>query len=321
MTMISRILEAQNKTLGSGSFNEDGLEYIIQAEGEFTSLDDIRNTVISYPGRIPIRIKDFANVNRVLEDPKDTVLFNGQPAVRIAILKQHDAHIVQTTDRILNHIRTIEHTMPQGVVLEVISESTGLIRLVIRTIMTSGIIGGLLAMGIIFFFLHRIKPTVIIFLSIPVSLLIAVGGLAAFGKTLNLLTMGGLILGLGMIVDGSIVVLENIISCREKEPSLQKAVLTGVSEMASPITGSTLTSICVFIPLLFMSEGLDILGVMFKDMALSVILALTASLMVSLILVPVLSLYLLKDRKMETTGIDRSVGFLLNGLESYMPGC
>ncbi len=111
LTMISRILEAQNKTLGSGSFNEDGLEYIIQAEGEFTSLDDIRNTVISYPGRIPIRIKDFANVSRVLEDPKDKVLFNGQPAVRIAILKQHDAHIVQTTDRILNHIRCIVTTI------------------------------------------------------------------------------------------------------------------------------------------------------------------------------------------------------------------
>ena len=315
LLMVSKILEVQNKTLGSGVFNEDGLEYIIQTEGKFNSLEDIRNTVISYPGRVPVRIRDFAIVKRVLEDPKGKVLFNGKPAVRISIMKQSDAHVIQATDQVLDRVHTIGSTLPEGMVLEVISESTGLIRLVIKTIMTSGIFGGLLAMGVILFFLHRIKLTLIIFLTIPVSLLFAVGGLAAFGKTLNLLTMGGLILGMGMIVDSSIVVLESIISCRDKGSSLRVAALTGVSEVASPIIGSTLTSVCVFIPLLFMSKNLDILGAMFKDMALSVILALTASLMASLILVPALSLYLLKEKKAKTTRIDRIVSFLLKKLE------
>ncbi|MBF9018587.1 MULTISPECIES: efflux RND transporter permease subunit [unclassified Oceanispirochaeta] len=321
LTILAGMISGQNRKLGSGSLDEDGIEYSIQADGEFSSLDDIRTTVLSSsPGGGSIRVQNLAAVYKTLEDPDDLVTLDGTPAIRISILKQSDANVVQTTDRVLAHARVVNETLPDGFELIVVSESTGLIRLVISTIMSSGLLGGLLAMSVILFFLHRIRPTIIIFISIPVSLLIAVGVLGVMGKTLNILTMGGLILGLGMIVDGSIVVLENIMGYFEKGVPLKSAAMQGAREMASPITGSTLTSICVFLPLLFMADDLDILGVMFKDMALSVILALSASLAVSLFLVPVLSLLLL-GRKGGRTGKGSSLGhkgYLSRGIEKFL---
>lgn len=294
LTTMAVLLGGQNRKLGSGRLDEGGLEYSIQADGEFSSLEDIRSTVLSSLNRGgSVRVQDLAEVYKTLEDPDDYVTLNGHPAIRISILKQSDANVVQTTDNVLAHAAVVNESLPDGFELIVVSESTGLIRLVISTIMSSGLLGGILAMSVIFFFLHRIRPTLIIFISIPISLLIAVAVLGIMGKTLNILTMGGLILGLGMIVDGSIVVLENIMNYFEKDVPLKSAAMQGVREMASPITGSTLTSICVFVPLLFMADGLDLLGVMFKDMALAVILSLSASLAVSLLLVPVLSLLLL----------------------------
>lgn len=320
LTILAVMISGQNRKLGSGSLDEDGIEYSIQADGEFSSLDDIRTTVLSSsPSGGSTRVQNLAAVYKTLEDPDDLVTLDGTPAIRISILKQSDANVVQTTDRVLAHARDVNENLPDGFELLVVSESTGLIRLVISTIMNSGLLGGLLAMSVILFFLHRIRPTIIIFISIPVSLLIAVGVLGVLGKTLNILTMGGLILGLGMIVDGSIVVLENIMGYFEKGVPLKSAALQGSREMASPITGSTLTSICVFLPLLFMADDLDILGVMFKDMALSVILALSASLAVSLFLVPVLSLLLL-GRKGKT-GKGRSSGhkgYLSRGIEKVL---
>lgn len=320
LTTLAGVLGGQNRKLGSGSLDEGGIEYSIQADGEFSSLDDIRSTVLtSSPGGGSVRVQSLAEVFKTFEDPVDLVSLDGSPAIRLSILKQSDANVVSTTDLVLAHARKINESLPDGFELIVISESTGLIRLVISTIMSSGLLGGLLAMSVILFFLHRIRPTIIIFLSIPVSLLIAVGCLGILGKTLNILTMGGLILGLGMIVDGSIVVLENIMVYFEKGVPLKSAAMQGVKEVASPITGSTLTSICVFLPLLFMADGLDILGVMFKDMALSVILALSASLLVSLFLVPVLSILLLgrnkKSLKIQKGLVSKTIEKILLSLE------
>lgn len=298
LTTLAGMIGGQNRKLGSGNLDEGGIEYSIQADGEFSSLDDIRSTALFTPvGSGSIRINNLAEVYKTFEDPENLVSLDGTQAIRISILKQSDANVVSTSDAVLAHAAVVNEGLPDGFELIIVSESTGLIRLVISTIMSSGILGGLLAMSVIFFFLHRIRPTLIIFISIPISLLIAVGGLGVLGKTLNILTMGGLILGLGMIVDGSIVVLENIMVYFEKDVPLKSAAMQGAREMAAPITGSTLTSICVFLPLLFMADGLDILGVMFKDMALAVILALSASLAVSLFLVPVLSLLLLGKSK------------------------
>ncbi len=292
LTGLAGLLGSQNRTLGSGRMDEEDREYRIQADGEISSLEELRNTRV-YTSTGSVRIRDLGDVEVTLEDEKERITLDGDPAIRISIRKQSDANVVETTDLILAHVVELNRTLPPGYEIVVISESTGLIRLVITTILTSGLAGAALAMGVILFFLHRFKPTLIILLSIPVSLLMAVGILGVMGKTLNILTMGGLILGLGMIVDGSIVVLENIVNYQSKGVPLVSAAMQGVREMASPIIGSTLTSICVFLPLLFMGKGLDLLGVMFRELALSVILALSASLAVSLILVPVLSILLL----------------------------
>ncbi|MDC7235189.1 MAG: efflux RND transporter permease subunit [Spirochaetales bacterium] len=298
LTTLAGMLRRQNRKLGSGTLDEGGIEYSIQADGGFSSLEDIRKTVLtSSPGGAPVRVGSLAEVFTTLEDPDDLVTLDGSPAIGISIMKQSDANVVETTDQVLSHVQRVNGILPEGYELVVISESTDLIRLVISTIMSSGLLGGLLAMSVILFFLHRLRPTLIIFISIPVSLLAAVGGLGLLGKSLNILTMGGLVLGLGMIVDGSIVVLENIMVYYEKGVPLKSAAMQGAREMAAPITGSTLTSICVFLPLLFLADSLDLLGVLFKDMSLSVILALSASLGFSLFLVPVLSVLLLPGVK------------------------
>jgi len=299
LTGLAQQIARQNSKLGSGTMDDRNRRVQIQSEGSFSSLKDIGNTVVlagnpSAANGGSIRIEDLGQVSRTLEDRTESVRINGDPGIRIAVIKQSDANVVRTTDLVLERVDALNRTLPPGYELIVISESTGLIRLVIRTLLTSGLIGGLLAVGVLILFLREVRTTLIILLSIPVSLLMALAGLAFAGKTLNILTMGGMILGLGMIVDGSIVVLENIMRYRENGVPPVAAAEQGVREMASPITGSTVTSLCVFLPLLFLGDGLDLLGVLFRDMAVAVILALSASLAVSLFLIPVLSALLLK---------------------------
>ena len=219
--------------------------------------------------------------------------------------KQSGTNSVEVADNIIAKLDEIRAILPSGVDLTVIYDTTKIIRSSLSSVTSSALLGAALAMIIIFVFLRSLKSTIIIGLSIPISLLVTVMVMYFSGLTLNIMTLAGLTLGIGMIVDSSIVILENIYRYREKGAKAGPAAYLGSQEMMTAITASILTTVGIFLPLLLFKKELDIIGVLFQDLALTIVIALLASLVVAVSLVPVLSskylrLYTRKQRPIES---------------------
>ena len=300
LTQVTQSLQSQNIQIGAGNIEEGSKKFLIRTSGEFDSIDDIRNTVVSYKGGIlvpgqaldpakVIKLDDIANVSMGFEEQKSAVYINGEPGINIMVQKQTGTNSVETADNVIAKLNAINKVLPQGVKVEVISDTTNMIRTTLDQVTSSAITGAIFAMIILFIFLRSLKSTFIIGLSIPVSLLITIMAMYFFGLTLNLMTLTGLILGIGMIVDSSIVILENIYRYREKGAKLKASALLGTQEMILPITASILTTICVFLPMIMFKSELDVIGVMFQDLAFTIVIALASSLVIAVTLVPSLA--------------------------------
>lgn len=309
LTGVANALSSQNIDVGAGSIGQSEFNYQIVTTGEFKSLDDIRDAVVGYAGGggfggaggassivVPIRVRDIGSVEESYRSNASysQVYINGKPGVYISVMKQSGTNSVSVSSKVKERLDRINIGLPAGVSLELLSDSTVIIRDSLSQMTNFAVIGAALAMFVLFFFLRSVKSTMIVGLSLPVSLLITLMVMYLSGLTLNIFTVGGLILGLGMIVDSSIVVLENIFRYREKGAKLKPSAVIGSSEMLTAITASTLTTVCVFLPVLMFRRELGFLGVFFKDIALTVVIALLSSLFVSLALVPVLSSSYLK---------------------------
>jgi HAE1 family hydrophobic/amphiphilic exporter-1 len=267
--------------------------------GEYTSLDQIRNTVISYKGggmgasgaELPrqVYLRDLADVIDGYRDETSTVYVNGQPSVMMMVQKQSGKNSVQTAKALRERLERIAREIPQDVKISEVFNTTDTIENSLNEVTSTAVSGALLAILILFIFLRSIKPTLIIGISIPVSLIVTIMLMYFAGLTLNLMTMAGLVLGIGMLVDNSIVILENIYHYREKGAKLNTAAVLGTSEMLIAITASTLTTICVFAPLVMFQGLLEMAGEMFAGLAFTVVISLTISLVVAIFLVPVLS--------------------------------
>ncbi|MDR1277378.1 MAG: efflux RND transporter permease subunit, partial [Treponema sp.] len=273
--------------------------YILTTMGEYTSLDQIRNTVISYKGggmgasgaELPrqVYLRDLADVIDGYRDETSTVYVNGQPSVMMMVQKQSGKNSVQTAKALRERLERIAREIPQDVKISEVFNTTDTIENSLNEVTSTAVSGALLAILILFIFLRSIKPTLIIGISIPVSLIVTIMLMYFAGLTLNLMTMAGLVLGIGMLVDNSIVILENIYHYREKGAKLNTAAVLGTSEMLIAITASTLTTICVFAPLVMFQGLLEMAGEMFAGLAFTVVISLTISLVVAIFLVPVLS--------------------------------
>ena len=306
LTQVTRALAAQNVRIGSGSVYEGNFKYLVETRGEFGALDDIRNAVISYRGggsdpvtgrsrgSVPIRLRDFAEVTDSFRDTDNAAYVNGIPGISISIQKQSGTNSVQVADNIMAALDKVRSVLPAGVDITVIYDTTRIIRRSLAGVATTALLGALLAMTVLFIFLRNLKSTIIIGCSIPISLLVTVMVMYFSGLTLNIMTLAGLTLGIGMIVDSSIVILENIYRYREKGAKLAPSAFLGSQEMVTAITASTLTTVCIFLPLLLFKRELDVIGVLFEDLALTIVISLLASLVVAVTLVPVLSSRYLK---------------------------
>jgi HAE1 family hydrophobic/amphiphilic exporter-1 len=293
------MLAAQNMQVAAGTITEEGTSYILTTMGEYTSLDQIRNTVISYKGggmgasgvELPrqVYLRDLADVIDGYRDETSTVYVNGQPSVMMMVQKQSGKNSVQTARALRERLERIVREIPQDVKITETFNTTDMIENSLSQVSSAAISGALLAILILFIFLRSIKPTLIIWISIPVSLLVTIMLMYFAGLTLNLMTMAGLVLGIGMLVDNSIVILENIYHYREKGAKLTTAAVLGTSEMIIAIAASTLTTICVFAPLVMFQGLLEIAGELFAGLAFTVVISLTISLVVAIFLVPVLS--------------------------------
>ncbi|MCG8452491.1 MAG: efflux RND transporter permease subunit [Spirochaetales bacterium] len=336
LTQVSAALAAQNVQIGSGSVYEGNFKYLVETKGEFSSLEDIRNAVITYKGgglnpqtgstsgqSRPIRLRDFATVSDDYKDVSSTAYVNGIPGISISLQKQSGTNSVQVADNIIKKLDDIRKILPAGVTLSITYDTTKMIRQSLSSVASSALQGALLAMAILFIFLRSMKSTIIIGLSIPISLLVTIMVMYFSGITLNIMTLAGLTLGIGMIVDSSIVILENIFRYREKGSKPVPAAYLGTREMITAITASILTTVGIFLPLLMFKKELDIIGVLFQDLALTIVISLLASLIVALTLIPVLSsryltLYTRKQRPIKwkpLAAIDRAMDRAFRGMD------
>lgn len=281
-TAISR----ENTKLPGGNIKEGVNDLYVRSLGEFTSVDQIANTVVRYSNGKPIRVRDVAIVRDGYEDVRFLSELNGVPVVRMQIQKQSGANTVKVAEDIRKEVEKVnrEHS---DMKMTVISDQSTFIRQSIDNVKSSAIWGGLLAIFVLYLFLRNGSSTFIIAMAIPISVVATFGVLYFGGMTLNQMTFGGLALGIGMMVDNSIVVLENIVRHREEQGlSLIESARVGTREVVGAIIASTLTTCVIFLPLVFMRTTT---GELFQALALVVVFALVCSLIAAMTLVPVLS--------------------------------
>jgi HAE1 family hydrophobic/amphiphilic exporter-1 len=272
---------------------------------ELVSLDQIKRLVVktvnlSAQGNNQanrsqiVRLEDVADVSMGFNDNAARVSINGQNGVYIQVTSESGSNQVQVADRVLAALDGINAALPQGLTLEVLSDNTSMIKATLNQVYSNALQGAALAMLILILFLRNIKGTFIIGIAIPISILLTLMCMSIFGFTLNLLTMTGLIMGMGMTLDGSIVILENIHTYRERGAKPDIAAILGSREMLRPIVASSATTLCVFIPLIIYKNDLQEMGQLFQDLIFTVVISLIVSLLVAITLVPCLSGSLLK---------------------------
>ncbi len=290
---ILTALRNENRNIPAGLLEKGKMDVLIRTQGEFTSLDQIRNTVITIREGTPIRIRDVAQIEDSWEEVRRLYRVNGKAGLRISVNKQSGANTVKAAEELKKEMERINRDIPQIELVPLIDTSV-YIKRSINNVGNSTLVGGFLAILILFVFLRNVSSTAIIATAIPISV-VATFALMYFGDfTLNIITFGGLALGIGMLVDNSIVVLENIYRHREEGMDPINSALTGTSEVWSAILASTLTTLVVFFPVIFI-RGMS--GIMFQQMAYVVSFSLLCSLIVALTLIPMLSSRFLRFRK------------------------
>ncbi|MCX5752819.1 MAG: efflux RND transporter permease subunit [Candidatus Krumholzibacteria bacterium] len=288
-------LQTENRNVPAGLYDKGNLEVLVRTQGEYRNLDEIRNTVITTRAGAPIRVKDVANVEDSWEEIRQIVRIDGKPGLRISISKQSGANTVNVAQAVRAEMDRINRDIPQLRLISIVDTSI-YIKDSISNMGSAILVGGLLAILILFLFLRNVSSTLIISTAIPISV-IATFGLMYFSRfTLNIITFGGLALGIGMLVDNAIVVLENIYRHREAGLDSIQSALTGTSEVWSAIVASTLTTVVVFFPVVFI-RGMS--GIMFRQMALVVSFSLLCSLVVALTLIPMLASRFLRFQSAE----------------------
>ncbi|NCC43709.1 MAG: acriflavin resistance protein, partial [Clostridia bacterium] len=295
-SMVSQILTAQNFSMPAGYVTEEGIQYLVRVGNKFSDSSDMENLVLFDMGLDdldPIKLSDVADVATVDDSSEVYARINGHPGVMLTMQKQTGYSTGEVADRIKakfdslmesNENLHITALMDQGIYID----------LVVDSVLNNLISGAILAIIILFLFLKDIRPTAIVACSIPISVLGAVVLMYFSGITLNIISLSGLALGVGMLVDNSIVVIENIYRLRNLGVPTRKAAVQGARQVAGAITASTLTTVCVFLPIVF-TEGIT--RQLFVDMGLTTGYSLLASLVIALTLVPSMSVGLLKNSK------------------------
>lgn len=283
---ITQVLGAENINLSGGRLEEGTQQYLVRTLNEFKTVDQIRNTVLTALGGNTVYLKDVADIRQGYKEREAITRLNAQEAVEIAIYKEGDSNTVAVSDMVKERIQNIQESLPSGMKLEKVYDQSIFISSAVNEVRTAGIIGGILAILVLYFFLRNFWSTVIISISIPVSIIATFNLMYGNDITLNIMSLGGIALGIGMLVDNSIVVLENIARHRGMGKNSLEAAKDGASEVGTAVIASTLTTVAVFFPLVFVD---GIAGQLFRDQALTVTFSLIASLVVAVTLIPMMS--------------------------------
>lgn len=283
--IINRI-NAENINISAGKLIEGNTQYLVRTLNQFTNINQIGELVVYRENDQIITLNDIATIVDGYKERTDVTRINAVEAVELAIYKEGDANTVQVAQLINNKLDAINKLLGDRYKLTVVYDQSTFISNAISEVKSAAIIGGLLAMFILYLFLRSITPTLIISLSIPVSVIATFNMMYANGISLNIMSLGGIALATGLLVDNAIVVLENIARYKEQGLNVVEAARKGTKEVSGAIIASTLTTLAVFVPLIFV-EG--VAGQLFADQAMTVAFALIASLVVALTLIPMLA--------------------------------
>ncbi|MBQ1948868.1 MAG: efflux RND transporter permease subunit, partial [Treponema sp.] len=283
---IAQTIGMQNITSSGGTIEQGDSNYSISAEGTYKSIEDIKNTVVSQPrtangDKVDVLLRDLANVYEGYKDTTSLAFYGDKPSILLLITKQSGKNTVETAKKIRKQIPEIQQTLPADVELIETANNADDINNTIKTVVDSLLQGILLAVIILYIFLRSFKSTFIIALAIPISVIVTLCLMYFCGLSINMMTLSGLLLGIGMLVDNSIVILENIFSYRERDAKPEVAAVLGSEEMLGSITASTLTTICIFLPMVMLKQMLGMMGQMFIAFAFSIIFSLLCSLAVA----------------------------------------
>ena len=296
MDTLKNLLTAQNFSMPAGYVTEGNEQYLVRVGDEVTSKADLENLVLidlGMDGIEPIKLSDVADIEYIDNSGDSYSKVNGNPAVMLSIEKQTGYSTGDVTDRLLDKFGSLEKENTD-LHLSVLMNQGIYIDMIVKSVVENMIVGAILAIIVLLLFLKDMKPTLVIACSIPLSVIFAVVLMYFTNITLNIISLSGLALGIGMLVDNSIVVIENIYRLRGEGYSIRKAAVEGASQVTGAIIASTLTTVCVFAPIIF-TEGIT--RQLFVDIALTIAFTLAASLLVALTFVPMMAAGLLKNTK------------------------
>ncbi len=315
---ITTALQMNNLQVPSGWIDNKQQEFTIQTAGEYTSLEQIENTSVSVINGSIVRIKDVANVIDGFVEQRQQVWNNNKPSVFLIVQKQSDANTVIVAREVNNRLKQIEAELPKGVRIATVIDMSEFINRSISNLTSTAYSAIFLTFLVLLFFLRNLRSSLIVAVSIPISMIVTFAVMDQAGLTLNIISMAGLALSVGMLLDNSIVVLESVFRHREEGEGLREAASNGTTEVAMAITASTLTTLAVFVPVLFV-PGLA--GELFNDMVVTICFSLAISLIVALTLTPLLaSRFLIFKEKVRhglLTKLSDRIGVWLDNLHDF----
>ncbi|MBU1146938.1 MAG: efflux RND transporter permease subunit, partial [Candidatus Omnitrophica bacterium] len=302
ITKVVDALKSSNLNYPAGTIEEHFYEYLIRTMGEFKVVPEIRQTIVGKdridqesqpaqrenqqkpekPNRL-VRLKDIAEIKDTFQERTSISRYNGEENISISVQKQAGVNTIRVAQKVRDRLEQIKRDLPSDMDVKIIYDQSIFIKQSIRGVMDAAIQGGMLAFLVLFVFLRNIKASLIVAGSMPISIMVAFSLMYFNGITLNMLSLGGLALGIGMLVDNAIVVIENIYNQLQKKKDMKEASKTGASEVSGAIFSSTLTTVAVFLPMVFV---VGVAGQLFKELAFTVTFSLVASLVVALSLIP-----------------------------------
>jgi HAE1 family hydrophobic/amphiphilic exporter-1 len=283
---IADRIRAENVNLSGGRLEEGSQRFLVRTINEFQTVDEFAGAIVANVAGRPVYLRDVATVTRGYKDREAITRVNGRESVELAIYKEGDANTVQVANRVEQRLERLRESLPEDLELVKIYDQSKFIAAAIQQVTSAAVIGGLLAIMVLYGFLRDARATTIIAVSIPVSVIGTFLLMYSNDVSLNIMSLGGVALAVGMLVDNAIVVLENIVRKREQGESIREAARNGTAEVSTAVVAATLTTIAVFFPMVFIS---GIAGQLFRDQALTVTFALIFSLIVALTLIPMLA--------------------------------
>jgi len=283
---VAQRLRAENINLSGGRLEEGTRQFLVRTINEFETVEEITALIVATRDGEPIYLRDIAEVREGWRERDAITRVDGQEMVELALYREGDANVVSVARAVERRLGSIRTQLPADLALTRVYDQSVFIRNAINEVVQAALVGGLLAIAVLYLFLRSARATVVVGLAIPISVIATFAAMYGTGLTLNIMSLGGIALAIGLLVDNAIVVLENIAAKREQGLGLIAAAREGAGEVSGAVVAATLTTIAVFLPLAFVD---GIAGQLFRDQALTVTFALLVSLAVALTLIPMLA--------------------------------